>query len=58
LIEGAGDVQPVSGLAFCRGQGGGIDAARVLDGLARVTEKVADRDLAALPLAGRAAMSL
>ncbi|MCO8301418.1 hypothetical protein [Streptomyces sp. RKCA744] len=52
LVEGAGDVDPVSGLAFGGGQGGGIDAAGVFDGLACVAEQVADRDLVEEYLAG------
>lgn len=44
LVEGAGHVDPVPGPSFGGGQGGGVDAAGELDGLARVAEQVADGD--------------
>ncbi|MGW7600501.1 hypothetical protein [Streptomyces antimycoticus] len=44
LIEGAGDVDPVPGLALGGGQADDVDPAGVLNGLAGIAEQVADGD--------------
>src|SRR5689334_10744970 len=52
LVEGAGNIDPVAGLAFGGGQGSRVDAAGVLDGLPGIAEQIADRDLMQEDLAG------